>query len=376
MADLNAVPADPIGPAVVDKIDRAAGLLEAAGQVPHFAYGWLALARTRVRCGLEGQAFESLDELRVLARCFGMKVQEIDGHLVTAELAHFQAERGDGPDRLRLAIRALAEAEPLLHATGYARGLERWRMLMARVERTSARAEGPRRSAEGAEAFKRLRVFSSALLAYAHLGKFIRRLSQPVSECLMIQYRGEFSRGLVRRLLQKNVNVTVYLQHPGGALLLGAGQQSERLYHAPHELIDELNYDARHPARLGQLQVYRYFAPASLCGVRIDRKVLLLSWYTHSLLKNWDEAPQTRRDLIGVRGHDNAAVVVYGDSPKAFQRLDDMFERQLGLLAASEPRLVDPSPFESAWPIVDAEKREAVAMIQRFHQWHEQHKLG
>src|SRR5271157_6626261 len=122
-----------------------------------------------------------------------------------------------------------------------------------------------------------IQTFATAEDAYDNLYAFVEQFQEPIGEVKMIQYRGKFSRGLIKTLIKYGAKVSVFLQHPGTALAIGASKESEKLHNTLRELYDEMVEQDWYADNKQNLVIYRYIGLASLSGVQLGRKALLLS---------------------------------------------------------------------------------------------------
>jgi len=142
-----------------------------------------------------------------------------------------------------------------------------------------------------------------------YLSKFID--GNTIAKAKMIQYSGDMIRPIIAKLLAKNVRIEILLQHPQKALnpdqLLKMASFHERVI-----------TDFKNPKNL----VIKYYnEPASVRGIKLDEKVLVMGWYTYRVKSHTEPK-------AWLYGHNNAAVRI---QPVSISRdltatFDDVFQ--------------------------------------------------
>lgn len=142
-----------------------------------------------------------------------------------------------------------------------------------------------------------------------YLSKFID--ANTIAKAKMIQYSGDMIRPIIAKLLAKNVKIEILLQHPQKALNLDQLLKMASFH-------ERVTTDFKNPKNL----VIKYYTePASVRGVKLDEKVLVVGWYTyrvksHTEPKSW------------LYGHNNAAVRIQpvSVSRDLTETFDDVFQ--------------------------------------------------
>jgi hypothetical protein len=139
-----------------------------------------------------------------------------------------------------------------------------------------------------------------------------------VKEAQLIQYSGKMVNIILRKLIAKGGAVTLWLQDP--TLAVGDEQRS-RINLSVDGLPSELE-----AAGQPSLKVCHYQAPASTRGILIDRKILIIGFYTYEhVFKHSQKYPN---DKFEISGHDRPCWLLYEGTPE-FSIMRDMFEEQL-----------------------------------------------
>jgi hypothetical protein len=193
--------------------------------------------------------------------------------------------------------------------------------------------------------------------------------SDSVKSAEMIQYRGRYSETLIRPLIESGAEISVFLQHPATALLVGASISGERLYAAPHDIDDALSRSNRYRELKDNLSVYRYLVPAALSAVKIDDRVVMASWYIHDPLEGLANHSAVMGDLTDLRGHDNAAIVAYADAKDAFKHIGDMIERHLRELRELRLEPIKLVPKRERGQARKHDEQEVRDVLARFLRW-------
>lgn len=153
-----------------------------------------------------------------------------------------------------------------------------------------------------------------------------------IKEAKMIQYSGHMVQGSISRLLKKNINVRLLLQHPSMAINHFQIIKMKNFYNWLTTDCDNKNF----------LEIKYYKEPASVRAVQLDNKFLIMGWYTYR--------PHKSNKQPWLYGHNNASIRVQPTDNKCHlsKNFDTIFE----------------SLWESAMPennfLEEIEKREAV----------------
>jgi hypothetical protein len=139
-------------------------------------------------------------------------------------------------------------------------------------------------------------------------------------EAVLLQYSCKTSLDLLRTLLSKGAKVTVFIQHEDTPAKMGSQLQADRIVDTTKNLRSDLGNS---PLKLDKLKVYKYRAPSSVSGIKIDNRVLCMGWYTYEQV---DRAAYKSyaSDTIEISGHDVAAVVAWRGTGE-FEALDKTF---------------------------------------------------
>lgn len=142
-----------------------------------------------------------------------------------------------------------------------------------------------------------------------YLSKFIDTNS--IAKARMIQYSGDMIRPVIAKLLAKNVKIEILLQHPQKALNIDQLLKMASFH-------ERVTTDFKNPQNL----VIKYYnEPASIRGVKLDEKVLVIGWYTYRVKSHTEPK-------AWLYGHNNAAVRI---QPVSVSRdltatFDDVFQ--------------------------------------------------
>ena len=144
-------------------------------------------------------------------------------------------------------------------------------------------------------------------------------------EAQLIQYSGQMVSWILRKLLDKGAAVTLWLEDEQSAI---SAQQKERIKSSISNLPGETQVTGH-----CSLMAYYYQVPASIRGILIDKKVLVIGWYTYEHVLNPSASYQ--HDKVEISGHDRPCWILYEGTPE-FSILKDMFESQLANFAINQ----------------------------------------
>lgn len=116
------------------------------------------------------------------------------------------------------------------------------------------------------------RSFSYQHDAYRFLIDVINK--DGAKEAVFLQYSCRTSLDVLRTVLNKGAKVTLFLQHEDIAAKLGSQYQADRIKVATKTLRTDLNGSLKKPDKL---KVYKYRAPGSVSGIKIDDRVLCMA---------------------------------------------------------------------------------------------------
>ena len=170
-------------------------------------------------------------------------------------------------------------------------------------------------------------VFEEQEQAYQFLCDWIERYG--AKKAVLIQYSCNTSMSVVRALMRKEAQVTVYIQHEETAKQIGSEFQAKRIKDKVGGLRGDLG---KRLSQLGTLKLYKYRSPASVSAVKIDDRVLCMGWYLYERQDQFDH-PDFKNDTTEISAHDVAASVVfegtseYNKLLKTFQTLEENFQK-------------------------------------------------
>ena len=124
-----------------------------------------------------------------------------------------------------------------------------------------------------------------------HVIAYIEKES--IGKAELIQYSGDFVRPVLAKLLEKNIQVDLLLQHPSKAL--NELQLDKMKSLRSTAMLDFANQD--------KLTIKYYTEPTSIKGIKLDNKYILMGWYTYMTKSNQERVPW-------LYGHNNAAIEV------------------------------------------------------------------
>ncbi len=167
-----------------------------------------------------------------------------------------------------------------------------------------------------------IRIFKTATDAYRHLTEYVERFGAKEAE--LIQISCETSQNLVFTLLEKGAAVSAYIIHPDVGIRIGSQLQSGRATDRPAYLMNWIS-GLEVP---GRLTIRQYNVPPSFSAVCIDRKILMVGWYTYEYpAKERDTLMDTwRDDEVVLWGHTVPALIVERNDP-GYEFLQARFDR-------------------------------------------------
>ena len=164
------------------------------------------------------------------------------------------------------------------------------------------------------------RAFNHQHDAYRFLIDLINK--EGAKEAVFLQYSCRTSLDVLRTVLRKGAKVTVFLQHEDIAAKIGSQYQADRIRVAIKALPNELKGSLKKPDKL---KVYKYKAPGSVSGIKIDNRVLCMGWYIYRHVDEFTDKSMAADD-VELLGHNIAALVVWKGTPE-FEVLDKTFSK-------------------------------------------------
>lgn len=149
-------------------------------------------------------------------------------------------------------------------------------------------------------------VFSEQQDAFEFLRLYVSQ--NKAKEAIMIQYSSASCNRLLSALLKAGAHVTLYIQHEDVPKQLGSALQHERITWRCNQVRGELNQMA------DRLDLRKYHAPGSVCGVKIDDKVILMGWYIYEQADNDNQKSSYPGDILQVSGHDMAGIIAWNNT--------------------------------------------------------------
>lgn len=162
------------------------------------------------------------------------------------------------------------------------------------------------------------RAFSHQHDAYDFLIDLINK--DGVKEAIFLQYSCRTSINVLRAVLKKGAQVTVFLQDDECAEKMGSKYQADRIRGAIKNLPADLNGSLLRPDKF---KVYKYQAPGSVSGIKIDNRVLCMGWYVYKHVDQSTDKSMANDD-VELLGHNIAALVVW-QGTREFEALDKTF---------------------------------------------------
>jgi hypothetical protein len=138
--------------------------------------------------------------------------------------------------------------------------------------------------------FKKHKVYEQQEDMYRDIMKYIEE--KPIKTAILIQYSGHRSISLIDKLIRKNAEITVYLQHPEDAI---NQWQKERIQMTIENL--------RRCRTTNKLTIYGYDVPASIKGVLINEELLAVGWYAYGHTHDDDEIQLSGHSIAGMLFH-------------------------------------------------------------------------
>lgn len=175
--------------------------------------------------------------------------------------------------------------------------------------------------------------------AYGAIRQDLDRLGS-IKTALVIQHAGQSCLPLISALLERKVDVDLYVQAPAGTVTTG---QAGKVKYVVEDLPSYFWSMKTKPT--GHLRVFQYDAPASIRVVRLslDREgktgTLAIGWYTYHRVSN-----RTRPEAIWIQGHTNPMVVVESGSGE-YAVLNDFVDRVLADMSRHAQKALEMPPF-------------------------------
>lgn len=170
-------------------------------------------------------------------------------------------------------------------------------------------------------------VFEEQEQAYQFLCDWIDKYG--AKKAVLIQYSCNTSMSVVRALMRKGAQVTVYIQHESTATQIGSAFQAERITNRVRGLKGDLGKRLATP---DNLKLYKYRSPASVSAIKIDDRVLCMGWYLYER-QDQPHHPDFKNDTTEISAHDVAAMIAftgtseYNKLLKTFQTLEENFQK-------------------------------------------------
>lgn len=170
-------------------------------------------------------------------------------------------------------------------------------------------------------------VFDEQEQAYQFLCDWIDKYG--AKKAVLFQYSCNTSMGVVRALMRKGAQVTVYIQHEDTAKQIGSAFQAERIINRVRGLKGDLGKRLATP---DNLKLYKYRSPASVSAIKIDDRVLCMGWYLYER-QDQPHHPDFKNDTAEISAHDVAAIIAFAGTSeynkllKTFQTLEENFQK-------------------------------------------------
>lgn len=152
---------------------------------------------------------------------------------------------------------------------------------------------------------------------------FLKRriAAHPPHDAVVIQY--SVSTDLLKKLIETNANVKVFMQHEDTATKIGSRQQAFNIQTA----FEAVSVSLPRPLARYPVEIYKYYTPGTINGIRIDDEILCMSWYVYEQADDDNRFKLMRQftdDAILVFNHNRVAVVAE-KGYKGFDALDKTF---------------------------------------------------
>lgn len=170
-------------------------------------------------------------------------------------------------------------------------------------------------------------MFEEQEQAYQFLCDWIDKYG--AKKAVLFQYSCNTSMSVVRALIRKGAQVTVYIQHEETARQAGSAFQAERITSRVRSLKMDLGKRLSSP---DNLKLYKYRSPASASAIKIDDRVLCMGWYLYER-QDQPHHPDFKNDTTEISAHDVAAIIVFAGTSeynkllKTFQTLEENFQK-------------------------------------------------
>lgn len=174
-----------------------------------------------------------------------------------------------------------------------------------------------------------------SLRTYAEQHRMYSDLERRVQEsgaksAHLIQYSSQTCLPLIRALLYKGAKVALYIQDSETAGLVGSQSQRQRIDQRLRDLPNELSG----LPTAGELNIYKYRAPASIAGVLLDEELLGMGWYVYRHVDETNKDDVAAGDKVQLLGHNMPAVLMRAGNP-GFDCLYECFRKTLENIRAS-----------------------------------------
>ncbi|HLG60638.1 MAG TPA: hypothetical protein VKY19_01815 [Ktedonosporobacter sp.] len=170
-------------------------------------------------------------------------------------------------------------------------------------------------------------MFDEQEQAYQFLCDWIDKYG--AKKAVLFQYSCNTSMSVVRALMRKEAQATVYIQHEDTATKIGSAFQADRIISRVRSLKGDLGRRFSTP---DNLKLYKYRSPASVSAIKIDDRVLCMGWYLYEHQAH-PHHPDFKNDTTEISAHDVAAIVVFAGTSeynkllKTFQALEENFQQ-------------------------------------------------
>jgi len=171
------------------------------------------------------------------------------------------------------------------------------------------------------------KMFEEQEQAYQFLCDWIDKYG--AKKATLFQYSCNTSMSVVRALMRKEAQVTVYIQHEATARQIGSAFQADRIISRVRSLRGDLG---KRSSTSDNLKLYKYRSPASVSAVKIDDRVLCMGWYLYEHMAQ-PHHPDFKNDTTEISAHDVVAIVAFAGTSeynkllKTFQALEENFQQ-------------------------------------------------